>query len=138
MALIGKAPLTTARLASGSLVAVRQGQIAPAELDTADAKRLVAEGYLAEIEEVDDEQPAEAAEPVGQPPADGGTPPASGEDDEDDVEGILEHSVPEVLEIVGSDAELAAKVLAAEQAADAPRKGVLEGMQKVIDAEAQA
>lgn len=45
----------------------------------------------------------------------------------------LSGSIDTVLDRVGGDADAAADYLQAEQAAEKPRKGLVEGLQKVID-----
>ena len=107
--IVGKAPLTTVRLTNGSLFNVPRDVPVPEGIDKDDQKRLLKEGYLTELEIVDD---------VVQ------------EDDAD--EGPT--GVKEILAEVGDDAEAAQRYLDAENAAKKPRKTLVEALQKVIDA----
>lgn len=51
----------------------------------------------------------------------------------DDFSDVLSGTVSEVVEAANGDPARAQQLLDAEQATDEPRKGVVEGLQKVID-----
>lgn len=159
-ALIGKAPLTVVRMDDGRRVHVARGTLVPTGVDLDDAERLYDEGYLDVIALDEDEVTGPVDEDT--PPvvtieidAQTATVPdgpnaldevlhqdQSTEATEDqgpapvDVSAILKGSVDEVLDRVGDDADLAAQVLAAEQAKSRPRVGVIEGLQEAITAAA--
>jgi hypothetical protein len=134
---IGKAALTVVRLEDGRRVNVHKGRAVPSSADPEDLERLLAEDYLEVIEVADPDadedlvdDPEDDEDLVDDPdPGDGGE-----EGEGIDLAAILEHTVPEVLAIVGDNAELAAPLLELEQAADKPRKGLVEGLEAVIAA----
>lgn len=104
--LLGKAPLTTIRHANGSRSNLPAGAVVPSSIDEADAKRLLKEGYLIEVELVDEDT---EPEPVGPT------------------------TIPEILAVVGDDAEKAQAFLDAELAkGDKARKGLVDSLRGIV------
>lgn len=110
--LIGKAPLTQVRTNAGRIAFVNKGRPAPADISADDRKRLLAEGYLEEVEV------AEA------PEEDSGPNP-----------GTAEYILAEV----GDDPAKAQTALDAERTekGDKARKGLVEKLEAVIAAGGQ-
>lgn len=164
--LIGKAALTVIRLTNGTRANIAQGRAVPESILPDDAKRLVDEGFLEEIDVVDSAG-VELA-PSGIVLDDGLRIDATGavvntsgdvlvpgreDDDEEELElqepseplsaervaEISALNVEPLLDEVGDDQVHAAQVLEAELAKGTPRKGVVDGLQAVLaDDEAPA
>lgn len=108
--LIGKAPLTQARTTAGRVVFIGRGRPAPSDLSSEDRKRLLAEGYLEEIDA--DTEP----EPQGD-----GAPT----------------SVKDILKEVGDDKAKAQEFLDAEKAkGDDARSSLVEKLEAIVGATA--
>lgn len=120
--LMGKAALTAVRLTDGTRANIAAGRAVPASIDPDDAARLLAEGFLEEIEIFDPVEDLMVA---------------AGDDDLTvDVGKLLKGNVGDILDTVGDDAVLAAAALEAEQATSKPRATLVEGLQETIDAAA--
>lgn len=130
--LLGKAPLTVIRLTDGTRKNISAGAGVPASIDPADADRLVAEGFLEEVQVVDgvvDED--ETVVPFDDGLGDG-TPDEVVTYTDDELDELLAKSEGDLLDEVGDDAVLAAALLARETDGKA-RKGVSAGLQEVVD-----
>jgi hypothetical protein len=108
--LLGKAPLTTIRHIGGTRSNLPAGAVAPASIDPTDAKRLIAEGYLEEVELVDDEIELEGSEEL--------------ETTEGDFE-LITGGIDAIMADVGSDAELAQAYLARETGEQGEKRSTL-------------
>lgn len=106
--LMGKAPLTVVRLSNGSRANVAAGALVPSSVEAEDAKRLLEEGYLEEVEVVDEE--SEIEEPAAEPT-----------------------TIPDILADVDGDPEKAKAYLEAErEKGDDARKSLVEKLEAVI------
>jgi len=159
--LIGKAALTAIRLTDGRRANLPAGRAVPENIDPADAERLLAEGFLTEVEILDEVAQIDPADldlegpavdhPSGVVPAgltfdDVTTDLAGGGEVEVTAEPFTDEELAEVrkgnvdqqLDKVGDDPVKAQQVLDAEQAAAKPRTTLLTGLQDVLDAAAVA
>jgi hypothetical protein len=140
---IGKAALTVVRLEDGRRVNVHKGRAVPSSADPEDLERLLAEDYLEVLEVADsvsedDELEDDELEDQGDDEVEDDELEDQGDDGGIDLASILEHSVPEILAIVGDKVVLAAALLELEQAADKPRKSLIEGLEDVVAAAEEA
>lgn len=118
---VGVAPLTAVRTARGQRVNTPAGALIPETADTADVSRLLAEGYIAALDEVEEELEtvADAAAPV----------------DVHDPVDILKGKVGDILDHVGDDATLAAALLEVETSEDGQGRATLvKGLEEAIAA----
>jgi hypothetical protein len=143
--LIGKAALTVIRHTNGTRSNIAAGRAVPDSIDPRDADRLLAEGFLEEIEVtvVDDVETLEiptGIDPMAGLPAD--DPAVTGDPASDDVvtyddaelDEQLDGNVGDILDAVGDDAVLAAALLEREQQAEKPRATLVKGLQETVDA----
>lgn len=111
---VGAAPLTMVRTDPPGYVNVFAGDPVPVNIDEADLERLLAEGFLAEVDaKVTGSKAEKGSASDGKPT-----------------------SVKDILAAVGNDKVAAQEYLDEENAAEKPRTSLVEGLQGVIDAEA--
>lgn len=130
--LLGKAPLTVIRLTDGTRKNISAGAAVPESIDAADAKRLLEEGFLEEVDVVDVDGVDTVDEDETIVPFDDGLADPDVVYTDEQLDELLAKSEGDLLDEVGDDHVLAAALLAREADGKA-RKGVSAGLQEVVD-----